>query len=232
VAKAVSDPLTVLGALVSPQVKLDTLTYLLWPTLLVCLFSPLMLMALPHLLERMLSDRPQWWFTDFHHNTFTVVVLMCAGVDGAARLVRWYRRRHPGVPGRHASMVWAAGVFVVALTLIPRFPFDQLIRPEFYERHPDVAAADEAVRAVPSGVMVEAVNHVGPHLSARDTVLLWEDKPPVAPWIVADTARIAFPWGSPDRQRQRVDELKLVGYQVVFDREGYVVLHRPGAAPP
>jgi uncharacterized membrane protein len=232
VVKIVTDPLSVLGTFFSPQVKLDTLTLLLWPTLLTCLFSPLMLMALPQLAERMLSDRPLWWVTDFHYSAFTVVILLCAGVDGAARLIRWSRRRHTGVEQRGASMTWAVAVCAVALTLIPRFPFDQIIRPEFYAKPPDVIAADEAVAAVPSGVVVEAVNHVGPHLSARTTVLLWEDKPPTASWIVADTARIAYPWGSPDRQRQRVDELKRLGYQVVFDREGYVVLHRAGGPPP
>ncbi|GAA3790571.1 DUF2079 domain-containing protein [Sphaerisporangium flaviroseum] len=230
-ARAVTDPLTVLGTLFSPQVKIDTLAFLLWPTLLACLFSPLTLMALPQLLERMLSDRVHWWVTDFHHSAFTVVVLLCAGVDGATRLIRWVRRRRPGTDERGAALVWAAGVCVVAFTLIPRFPFDQLIRPEFYEKHADVVAADEAVAAVPSGVVVEAVNHVGPHLSARTTVLLWEDKPPAASWIVADTAHVAYPWPSPDRQRERVNELKGLGYQVLFDREGYVVLHR-AAAPP
>ncbi|MFI6453839.1 DUF2079 domain-containing protein [Streptosporangium amethystogenes] len=221
-----SDPLGVLGSLFSPQVKLDTLAFLLWPTLLACLFSPLTLFALPQLLERMLSDRAQWWVTDFHHSAITVAVLFCAGVDGAARVIRWARDREPGLSERGASLLWAAAVCVVALTLVPRFPFDQLIRPSFYEKQPDVVAAEQAVAAVPSGVVVAAVNHVGPHLSARTTVLLWEDRPPTAPWIVADTARVAYPWASLDRQRRHIDELRSQGYRVVYDREGYVVLHR------
>ncbi|WP_235558114.1 DUF2079 domain-containing protein [Sphaerimonospora mesophila] len=232
-ATALSDPLRVLKMLVSPQVKIDTWALLLWPALLTCLFSPLTLMALPQILERMLSDRAIWWGVDFHHSAFTVAVLLCAGVDGTARLLRWARRAWPDP--RAGALAWAAGVCVVALTLVPRFPFDQLIRPEFYETHPDVVAAGQAVEMVPSGVAVEAVNHVGPHLSARTTVLLWNDRPPVAQWIVADTARGAYPWGSVDRQRERVEELKAMGYEVVFDREGYVVLHRtdppPGAQP-
>ncbi|MCT9930972.1 DUF2079 domain-containing protein [Planotetraspora sp. A-T 1434] len=227
----VTDPLGVLKTLVSPQVKIDTWMFLLWPALLTCLFSPLTLMALPQFLERMLSDRPVWWVTDFHHSAFTVAVLLCAGVDGTVRLTGWVRRRRPGLDARTGALVWAGGVFVVALTLVPRFPFDQLIRPEFYETHPDVVAAEQAVRTVPSGVVVEAVNHVGPHLSARTTVLLWSDRPPVAQWIVADTSRMAFPWGSTDRMRQRVDELKAMGYQAVFDREGYVVLYRTDPPP-
>lgn len=227
VLRVLSDPLGVLGSLISPQVKLDTLAFLLWPTLLACLFSPLMLFALPQLLERMLSDRLQWWVTDFHHSAITVAILFCAGVDGAARVIRWARRREPGLSERGASLLWAAAACAVALTLIPRFPLDQLIRPAFYERQPDVIAAEQAVAAVPSGVVVEAVNHVGPHLSARTTVLLWEDRPSTATWVVADTARHAYPWASLDRQRQRIDELRSQGYRVVYDREGYVVLRRP-----
>ena len=221
-----ADPLGVLGTVFSPQIKLDTLAFLLWPTLLTCLFSPLTLMALPQLLERMLSDREQWWVTDFHHSAITVAVLFCAGADGAARIIGWVRGRGTGLGERGASLIWATAACAVALTLVPRFPFGQLVRPDFYDRHPDVAAAEQAVAAVPSGVVVEAVNHIGPHLSARATVLLWEDKPPTTPWIVADTARAAYPWSSPDRQRQRVGELRTLGYQVVYDCEGYVVLHR------
>ncbi|ETK31600.1 DUF2079 domain-containing protein [Microbispora sp. ATCC PTA-5024] len=220
------DPLHVLSMLVSPQVKIDTWAFLLWPALFTCLLSPLTLMAVPQILERVLSDRWMWWGTEYHHSAFTVAVLLCAGVDGAARLVRWLRRRNAPVDPRTAGGAWALGVCVVALTLVPRFPFDQLIRPEFYERHPDVVAAEQAIREVPDGVVVEAVNHIGPRLSGRDTVLLWNDRPPVAQWIVADEARGAYPWPSPDRQRERVEELKAMGYEVVFDREGYVVLHR------
>ncbi|MEO3863091.1 DUF2079 domain-containing protein [Acrocarpospora sp. B8E8] len=218
--KMITDPLGVLHTLVSPMVKLDTLMFLLWPALLTCLCSPNILLAVPPYLERMLSDRSIWWGTDFHHSAFIVAVVICAGVDGTARLMRWTGRGGLG-------LTWAAAACAVALTLVPRFPFDQLIRPEFYESQPDVVAAETAVRAIPDGAVVEAINHVGPHLSGRATVLLWEDRPAVAPWIIADVARVSYPWGSPDRQRERVEELKRDGYQVIFDQEGYVVLHRP-----
>ncbi|MCT9931161.1 DUF2079 domain-containing protein [Planotetraspora sp. A-T 1434] len=218
-----SDPLSVLNRFVTPQVKVETLAFLLWPALLTCLFSPLMLMALPHFLERMLSDIPNWWASDFQYNAFTVVIILCAGVDGTARLAQWMGRR---VGTRTWALTWAAGVFVAALTLVPRFPFYQLIEPQFYERGPDVIAADEAIKVVPDGVVVEAANNIGPRLSGRTTVLNWGDLPPVADWIVADVARISFPWHSTDEEKQRADELVAMGYEVVFYRDGYVVLHR------
>lgn len=237
------DPLAALLLPFSEEAKVDTLFLLAWPTLMLCLLSPLSLAALPHVLIRMLSDRSQWWQADFHYSAFTVVILFCAGVDGLARLLRWYERsdderrssageseaneRRSGRDHMHAALklAWSAAVCAVALTLIPRFAFDQLYHPGFYKES-KAAAAAEAVSKVPSGVTVEAVNQVGPALTSRTTVLLWSPTPHQAPWVVADTTRWEFPFGSLDDQIRRVDELQRQGYVKVFERDGYVVLRR------
>ncbi|MFI7470271.1 DUF2079 domain-containing protein [Nonomuraea sp. NPDC049646] len=215
------DPLAALLLPFSDEAKVDTLFLLAWPTLLLCLLSPLSLAALPHVLERLLSDRPQWWQADFQYSAFTVIILFCAGVDGLARLLRWTGR----ADRQGLRLAWAAAVCAVALTLVPRYALDQLYHPAFYKED-KAAAAAEAVSRVPSGVTVEAVNSVGPALSSRTTVLLWSAAPRGAPWIVADTARWEFPFGSADDQRTRVEQLQTEGYTKVFERDGYVVLRR------
>ncbi|MBB2909406.1 putative membrane protein [Streptosporangium becharense] len=218
------DPADALWDLVSPAVKVDTLVLLLWPVLFTALASPLTVTALPLVLERFLADRPQWWGSDHHYNAFLVAVVVCAGADGAARLGRRFRTRGRR---RDLGLHWAVAVCVVGLTLTPRFAFDALWDPVFYQGEPHVAAAREAVATVPDGVVVEAANNLGPALSGRATVLLWGAGAPGAPWIVADTARWTYPFGSPDLQRQRVDEALRSGYRTVFERDGYLVLHRP-----
>jgi hypothetical protein len=103
-------------------------------------------------------------------------------------------------------------------------------------------AAAAADARVPSGVTVQAVGNLGPQLSSRDTVLLFDgdgETPRFSPWIVADVRRQVFTFPSVKAQRQRVTFLERHGYQVVFRRAGYVVLHRgapgggtgPGRAP-
>ncbi|MGP3910988.1 DUF2079 domain-containing protein [Nonomuraea sp. 10N515B] len=216
------DPLAALLLPFSEEAKVDTLFLLAWPTLMLCLLSPLSLAALPHVLERMLSDRVQWWQADFQYSAFTVVILFCAGVDGLARLLRWYERSDDTA----LKLVWSAAVCVVALTLVPKFAFDQLYHPAFYKGDPKAAAAAEAVSKVPSGVTVEAVNAVGPALTSRATVLLWSPTPRGAPWVVADTSRWEFPFGSLNDQLAKVNELQGQGYVKVFERDGYVVLRR------
>ncbi|WP_336206267.1 DUF2079 domain-containing protein [Nonomuraea sp. LPB2021202275-12-8] len=216
-------PLAALLLPFSDEAKVDTLFLLAWPTLLLCLLSPLSLVALPMVLERMLSDRALWWQSDFHYNAFVVVILFCAGVDGLARLLRRLGR----ADDRSLKLAWAVAVAVTALTLVPRFALDQLYHPSFYKGDPvKIAAADEAVRKIPSGVTVEAVNSLGPALTGRATVLLWTARPNGAPWVVADTARWEFPFGRPEDQLAQVDRLVSEGYTKVFERDGYVVLRR------
>ncbi|WP_246079910.1 DUF2079 domain-containing protein [Nonomuraea mesophila] len=216
-----SDPLGAVLLLFSEEAKVDTLLLMVWPTLLLCLLSPLSLVALPHVLVRMLADRSQWWQADFHYSAFTVVILFCAGVDGLSRLSRLVKRPRD----RSLRLAWAAGVCAVALTLVPRFALDQLHRPDFYTE-PRAAAAAEAVARVPSGVTVEAANSAGPALTSRTTVLLWGPTSHGAPWVVADTARWEYPFGSPEQQLSAVAEREAQGYEKVFERGGYVVLRR------
>lgn len=214
------DPLGALLLPFSAEAKVDTLFLLVWPTLLLCLLSPLSLMALPHVLERMLSDREPWWQADFQYSAFTVVILLLAGVDGLARLIRWTKRAE-------LKLAWSVAVCAIALTLVPRFALDQLYHPSFYKGDEvKSAAAREAVAKVPSGVQVEAVNSLGPALTARTTVLLWTGEPHGSPWVVADTSRWEFPFGSAEDQANQVNRLLSEGYAKVFERDGIVVLHK------
>ncbi|MBF8185924.1 DUF2079 domain-containing protein [Nonomuraea sp. K274] len=237
------DPIAAVLLPFSEEAKVDTLFLMVWPTLLLCLLSPLSLAALPHVLERMLSDRGQWWQADFQYSAFTVMILFCAGVDGLARLLRLIKRFddkrrssageseanecRSGRDHKHASLrlAWSAAVLAVALTLVPKFALDQLYHPAFYQ-DPKAAAAAEALSRVPSGVTVEAVNSLGPALSSRATVLLWTGESHGSPWVVADTARWEFPFGSPGQQLAEVEELRAQGYVTVYERDGYVVLRR------
>ncbi|MFI7610108.1 DUF2079 domain-containing protein [Nonomuraea terrae] len=217
----VSDPIGAVQLLLGAEAKIDTLFLLVWPTLLLCLLSPLSLAAAPHVLVRMLADREQWWQADFQYSAFTVVILFCAGVDGLARLLRRTRRSGDA----SLTLAWAVAVCVVALTLVPRFAFDRLHHADFY-RESKATAAAEAAAAVPPGVTVEAANSIGPALTSKATVLLWSGAPHGSPWVVADVARWEFPFGSLDEQAAEVVELLAGGYVKKFERDGYVVLHR------
>jgi uncharacterized membrane protein len=266
VGHLITHPVSSLRLLVTPRVKLTTVLWLFGAFCFLPLRSPISLATIPLLLERMLgSVFPAWWGTADQYNAFLVVVLVCAAVDGAARLARspllarW--RAGPaaagspgggaeaGSPGEAArpgeaaavgsapamadlgtiGLVCSAAMCAVALVLVPLFAFGSALHPSFYRRDARMKAAAAAVAAVPPGVTVEAVNHLGPQLSARDTVLLWDgdgSSPLRPPWVVADVAKKEFTFTSRGQQIRRVALLKRSGYQIVFSRDGYLVMHR------
>jgi uncharacterized membrane protein len=136
-----------------------------------------------------------------------------------------------GTPGT-VALACAAAMCAVAVFLVPRFAFGPALHPSFYRRTPNMKAAAAAAATVPGGVVVAATNSIGPALSDRDTVLLWDGDggtPPLgAPWVVANVRMLQFTFHSVREQKQRVALLERSGYRVVFRRDGYVVLHRNG----
>jgi uncharacterized membrane protein len=288
----VTHPISSLKLLITPRVKLDTMLWFLAAFCLLSLRSPIVLAAIPLLLERMLATKfPNWWVTSFQYNAYLVMVFAFAAVDGAARLDRWSLRvreefatrrtrtaaappaagaatvqtaaagtaettaagtpettaadapetagvRAAGPAGRSqaargagtVALGCAIAMLAVAVYLVPRFAFGAALHPSFYHRDAQMRAAAAAVAVVPGGVTVQAVNNLGPQLSGRDTVLLWDGDgkhgPLRPPWVVADVKRLEFTFSSVTQQKQSVALLLRSGYRTVFERDGYVVLHR------
>jgi uncharacterized membrane protein len=246
VLNVLTHPLHALHVFVTPWVKARTMIGLLATFAFLPLASPMVIAVLPLLAERMLaSGYPLWWQAKFQYDAFLVMMLCCAAVDGAARLqkhwpARWLRfpgGRPPGTPRDRGetprtplSTLWAAAICAAALVYLPSSPFGQLLHPNFYGTNARMKAAAAAVAHVPSGIEVEASNNIGPHLSGRDTVLLLDGTPRWAPWVVADTIGLDFPFCTPSQQAQEVAYLRVHGYTQVFADDGYVVLHRPADA--
>jgi uncharacterized membrane protein len=245
VAHVVTRPWDALRLLATPPIKMGTLALLMLPLLLAPLRSPLVLAALPPLAERMLASRyGNWWEPRFHYNAFVVVVLLAAGVDGVRRFAEdaggwprlrlgargtghlwrawggWVRRRfEPGT-------AWAAAVLAISVVVAGFYPMVSVLDPANYRRDARMRAAAAAVATVPSGVDVEAPNALGPQLSGRARVLLWDERPRWAPWVIADVEQPTFPLFSVPAQRARLAMLLRNGYRVVRAGGGFVVLTR------
>lgn len=142
------------------------------------------------------------------------------------------KRTRSGVGYGIAALACLVGVFAATLYTVPRFALGAALHGSFYTQTAQTRAAAAADATVPSGVVVAAANDLGPELSARDTVLMWDGDgytPPfAAPWVVADVKRHQMTFGSPADQQAEVRMLQAHGYKVVFHRDGYLVLHRPG----
>jgi len=97
-------PRSSLETLIKPARKLRTYRDLLAPFLFLPLLSPIVIAIIPLLLERMLGAKfPNWWGTGFQYNAYLIIPLVCAAVDGAARLDRWVSRAYTAMFGRSAA---------------------------------------------------------------------------------------------------------------------------------
>ena len=140
------------------------------------LLSPLALLTLPLLAERMLSTHPNYWTLENHYSLTIAPVLALAAADGLRRL-----------GPRRASWL-AGGMLALALVLTPAFPLWELARPSFYSVPAAYRSADAALEVIPAGASVAATNRLAPHLDGRPTLTLLGLQPSSADYVIAATA--------------------------------------------
>ena len=234
------DPGNALGTLVNSPFKTQTLSMLLWPVLALCLLSPITLMAAPLLIERFLSVNNLYWVMPYHYNAFLLPIMLCGGVDGAVRLSRWLSAAKPVASriGEHGPLVrgiliacFAGYVAVHSWATAFRYPMHHMTEAAFWDTsNPDVVSAKLAAAHVPDNVLVAAATQIGPHLLSRDKVIMWSfpgDRGyPQTPWVLADVKRASYPFVNIAAQQADVAQREAAGYQVVYQNDGWVVLHK------
>ncbi len=215
-------PLHTLSVAVSPGTKVVTLLWLFGLLGFAALGSPLVLLTAPFLAERLFSSNPNHWNIEHHYDAFLWPILVFAAMDTVHRVAtRWHR---PRLPQR-----WAVGTLVaITVASMFRFPAADLMTGETWRQGERERAAAAAISLIPDGVMVEADNRLGPYLTTRTTVLLLDQTPRDADWVIVDTEKRSFPFDSVAEQLDRLAMARADGFEVIFDRSGYVVLHRGG----
>jgi uncharacterized membrane protein len=245
-------PLWTLHLMVTPQAKVRLLTWLFAPLGFMPLGSSFVLLTVPLLAERLLSNNPNHWTLTHQYSAPLVPILTLAAVDTVAKIRRALQpqRSAEGRPstdvrtstswlrGHAGRLAWtvgpayAIGILLVAVWAFGRMPFDQLTKNGITQSWRTTSydqARQAAVDVVPNGATVEASNDLAPHLVDRAQVMLLDATPHDAPWVVFDTGYVEFPM-TPQAQDTRSSWLLSHGYQQVFSRDSIVVYHRVAAA--
>lgn len=246
VKSMVEHPWRVVTDLFSPAVKWQTLQWLLWPLLLLPLLSPLSILAVPLVVERFLSDNTLYWGMPYHYNAFLLPILFLAAVDGGVRLSRWIGA---GLDGRQVGrfgflgtmraptvrtvvqVIFGLYILVFSWSTVARYPMWHMTQASFWQSDTaSINAAKTAAAHVPAGVTVAAAAQIGTHLLSKDKVIMWSTPGdrgyPATPWVLADVQRPSYPWATVADQKAAVATLVGDGYQVVFEADGWVVLHK------
>ncbi|WP_374115705.1 DUF2079 domain-containing protein [Streptomyces sp. NK15101] len=151
-------------ALVSGE-RWEMVFYLLAITGFLALRSPLVLLVLPTLGWRFLSQDANHWGMHWHYSAVLMPVVFLALVDGV-RSVRTSPRAWLVSYGKVVIPVATA----VALVLAANLPLRELTKPETYRTDTRTLEARAAVDAVPEGASVEADVSLLAHLTADHRV--------------------------------------------------------------
>ena len=100
----ITHPIATLKLMISPRPKLVLVGAVFLPGALLSLLSPIVILAVPALLERAFSQRSDVWSTGFQYSAPLAPIVGMAVIDGLWRARRWYELRHMR-PGLGASPV-------------------------------------------------------------------------------------------------------------------------------
>ena len=218
----VRHPISSLQLLIDNPIKRKLWGGLLGAWLLLPLLSPISLVAIPTVLERLWSSNPALWSASFHYSLVIAPVLAFASVDGLARI----QRVVPANLSRFA--IAGASVSILAAGLGLTFgvvrPLDEI---GTYVSGTQAATIQSCLTVIPPDASVSASNKLLPHLSHRHQIYLLTlkaDADYVA--IDLDTYLGQFFPGEQAQIRTTISHALANGYGVACSRGTTVVLHR------
>ncbi|MFG6443926.1 DUF2079 domain-containing protein [Microbacterium sp. P07] len=212
---------TQLLTLMSNDIKIATIAVLLLPTAFVALRSPLVLVVIPTLAWRFLSDNPNYWGSSYHYDAVLVPIVTAAFIDGMLRL------RHDAgwTSFRHRLVLLVSLSATTALLTVS--PLAQLLSPALWEASDHVAAARTVLARIPDGATVAASNSLAAQLTGRAEVSLLGIVPiemSKPQFIVADISdRYQFPVDA-DGIVEIAASAQRMGYRVVDVADGFILL--------
>jgi uncharacterized membrane protein len=230
-------PIASLRLLADNRAKLKLWGGLLGAWLFLPLLSPISLVAIPTLLERLWSSNPALWSASFHYSLVIAPILAFASIDSIARLQRLLSRANLVVKspshlvgeGRGGGLLagsLAAGVLIAGLILsfgVVR-PFAEFSR---YISASQVADIQSCLPVIPRNASVSASNSLLPHLSHRRQIFLLTMKSD-GDYIAIDLASYGnhfFP-GEEAAIRAAIAHALANGYGVACSRGTTVVVGR------
>lgn len=205
--------------LADPAGKAALLGWLLLAALGLCLRSPLVLIAVPSLGLRLLSDNPLYWSTgEVHYNAVLMPVLFVATTSGLASL----HAAHPRT-GRAPSHLAPYAVLLVALARLPSTP----ISAYSWRADPHARAAEALLGRIPDGATVAAGNNLVPQLTGRTTVVSFPDPGGRAyDWVALDLERRSDIPRTVEEQDEALAGLPAEGFQLLASADGIVLYRR------
>lgn len=233
----IAHPISTLALLFSAGPKRALLAHLYLPVGLLGLASPISVIALPILLERLFNERENLWGPSFHYNAILAPVLVMAMVDSMDRIGRALAGRTGprGVDLRDVTR-WAPAVVLSLSVLVGTalggpYKLHQWLIPDRWSTTAEQRDQARAVALVPRGVCVEADDRLIPHLLRSNWVTTPLHSDGRATWLLVDTSQ-KNTGGTEQKPQQALNGAAIAGFSRVAEFGDIVVLQRPGPVDP
>jgi uncharacterized membrane protein len=184
------------------------------------LVSPLVIVMLPTLAERFLSDKPEYWAQGFHYSIVVSPMLAFAAIDTLRRARAQSARLRQVPPAVVALLVLGAGL---AFSFGRLKPLDELRR---YTSREHAAQINRCLGTVPTAASVAATSALVPHLSHRERIWVLDHRGiPQTDVYAIDVYTWTYPFTLSDVRALVYDKLAN-GYGVSCTAPGLVILER------
>ncbi|HEX8749195.1 MAG TPA: DUF2079 domain-containing protein [Pyrinomonadaceae bacterium] len=212
---------------VTPRIKLQTVWLIFSPFLFLPLASPIFILAIPLLLERFLSDKPNFWVPTYHYTATISPVIAMAAVDALYRITGLIGSRRA-----RSICVYVACSIILAINLIMLrdLPLWTLSSADLWNFSRSERAGYAALSIIPAGATVLAQEPIMPHLTQRPYIFRFNPDMdlPDADYIIASRNVASYPYSSFEKIESYLLRQQERGYARVFDRDGWIVLKSPG----
>ena len=181
-----------------------------------------MILAIPLLAERFLSEKSYLWMAEYHYTAVLVPVLVMSSVDGLSRLKSHLKRFSP----RYLIIAASCLVLILNLRLLPELPLWNLTSATYWRPSANELTGRRALSLIPSGASVITQGVITPHLTHRRIVYVMhpEIQIPDADFIIACDRLPPHPLASSESVRAFLEKQQDREYRKIFDEDGWVVL--------
>jgi uncharacterized membrane protein len=198
---------------VQPFKKVQLMGALFLPWLLLPLFSPLLIVTIPLILERVWSVSPEFWSTHYQYSMVIAPVLAFATIDSLDR----FRQHFPRQLTQARSTIATAAVLLagLAVTFGAVRPLSEVGQ---YITTGQAAQVQSCLDTIPASASVAATDHLVPHLAHRDRIYL-------LPNAIGQAQYIAI-GPRPGPHPRYLEQVSSAGYSVRCENSQVIVLSR------
>lgn len=218
----IGHPVFVLSLLFLPVTKTLTLIKTLGVFLGFEFLSPIIVLAIPLILERMLSTNENYWLFNFHYGATLTPILVFATIDSLKRLynMHFMKRRH----AKYVIPIIITIIAVLSALLLVISPMNLVFKPSNYHLNQEERSGYETLAMIPAHASVCTTNHIAAHLGKHELHLLTASSITIessCDYIITSSVT-----DESEQSDSRVNSVIMRDYSLLSSRDGWKLYRR------